>query len=302
MQISQFGTAFIRDFKTLTGGEAPDLAFRENGYLFLAGDATAAGILTRNHQVQLSCGADTVLLSPDELRARFPWLNADGIERLGSLGLSGEGWFDNHGLLQGLRHAARLRGIDYVEDEVIGIRRENDRVTGVRLRSGKDIGCGMVINAAGTRGPRVAQMAGISLPVEPRRRSLFVFSCRDPIAAKVPLTIDPTGVFFRPEGEFYLAGTTPKSDTEVDVDDFDVMYAEFEDAIWPVLAERVPAFEAIKVVNAWAGHYDYCTLDQNVIVGPHPEIGNFLLANGFSGHGLQQSPAIGRALSEIVIH
>ena len=279
----------------------PISPFRENGYLFLAGDAAAAEILTRNHQVQLSCGADTALLSPDELRARFPWLNADGLA-LGSLGLSGEGWFDNHGLLQGLRRAARLRGVDYVEDEVIGLRRENSRVTGVRLRSGEDIGCGMVINAAGTRGTRIAQMAGISLPVETRRRSLFVFSCRDPIAGKVPLTIDPTGVFFRPEGQFYLAGTTPKSDTEVDVEDFDVMHAEFEDEIWPVLAERVPAFEAIKVVNAWAGHYDYCTLDQNVIVGPHPEIGNFLLANGFSGHGLQQSPAIGRALSEIVIH
>jgi glycine/D-amino acid oxidase-like deaminating enzyme len=299
--ISQFGTAFIRDFKTLAGGEAPDLAFRESGYLFLAGDAAAAGILGRNHQVQKSCGADTVLLSPDELRARFPWLNADGLE-LGSLGLSGEGWFDNHGFLLGLRRAARMRGVGYVEDEVIGIRRENGRTTGVRLKSGEDIGCGTIINAAGTRGPRIAAMAGLSLPVEPRRRSLFVFSCQTPLGGKVPLTVDPTGVFFRPEGQFYLAGTTPKSDDEVDVEDFEVMHAEFEDEIWPVLAERVPAFEAIKVVNAWAGHYDYCTLDQNVIVGPHPQIDNFLLANGFSGHGLQQSPAVGRALSELVIY
>jgi glycine/D-amino acid oxidase-like deaminating enzyme len=299
--ISQFGTAFIRDFKTLAGGEAPDLAFKESGYLFLAGDAAAAGILSRNHQVQKSCGADTVLLSPDELRARFPWLNADGLE-LGSLGLSGEGWFDNHGFLLGLRRAARMRGVGYVEDEVIGIRRENGRTTGVRLKSGEDIGCGTIINAAGTRGPRIAAMAGLSLPVEPRRRSLFVFSCQTPLGGKVPLTVDPTGVFFRPEGQFYLAGTTPKSDDEVDVEDFEVMHAEFEDEIWPVLAERVPAFEAIKVVNAWAGHYDYCTLDQNVIVGPHPQIGNFLLANGFSGHGLQQSPAVGRALSELVVY
>ena len=118
----------------------------------------------------------------------------------------------------------------------------------------------------------------------------------------MPLTIDPSGVFFRPEGQFFLAGTTPKPDGEVDVEDFAVMHAEFEDEIWPALAGRVPAFEAIKVVNSWAGHYDYCTLDQNVIVGRHPELENFLLANGFSGHGLQQSPAIGRALSELVIY
>ncbi len=109
-------------------------------------------------------------------------------------------------------------------------------------------------------------------------------------------------MFFRPEGQVYLAGTTPRNDTAVDVEDFEVMHQEFEDDIWPTLAARVPAFEAIKVVNAWAGHYDYNTLDQNAIVGPHPQVTNFILANGFSGHGLQQSPAIGRGIAELITH
>jgi glycine/D-amino acid oxidase-like deaminating enzyme len=303
VQISQFGTAFIRDFKAhvAVDGEAIDLAFKENGYLFLAGDEAGSGVLARNHETQIACGADIVLLSHDELGARFAWLNTDGVA-LGSHGLSGEGWFDNVGLLHGMRRKARALGVDYIEDEVVAVKHKNGRVGSVVLKSGEAITCGALINAAGTRGPRVARMAGLEIPVEPRRRSLFVFSCQTPLDGKVPLTIDPSGVFFRPEGQFYLAGTEPKSDPEVDVEDFEIMHAEFEDEIWPVLAERVPAFEAIKVVNAWAGHYDYCTLDQNVIVGPHPDLWNFLFANGFSGHGLQQSPAIGRALSELVIH
>jgi glycine/D-amino acid oxidase-like deaminating enzyme len=298
--MSQFGTAFIRDFKSRMGGEAHDLAFRENGYLFLAGDAASAGILHRNHDVQASCGADIALLSPEQLQKRFPWLNLDGIT-LGSLGVSGEGWFDNMGLLQGFRRKARALGVDYADAEVVDLRRQGDRITGVSLKSGQEIACGTLVNAAGTRGPLIARMAHLALPVEPRRRSLFVFSCQTPLTGKVPLTIDPSGVFFRPEGQLYLAGTTPRQDVAVEVEDFGVMHAEFEEQIWPSLANLVPAFEAIRVVNSWAGHYDYCTLDQNVIVGRHPDVGNFLFANGFSGHGLQQSPAVGRALSELII-
>jgi glycine/D-amino acid oxidase-like deaminating enzyme len=143
-------------------------------------------------------------------------------------------------------------------------------------------------------------MAGLSIPVEPRRRSLFVFDCRQSLPGRIPLTIDPSGVFFRPEGRFYLTGTTPQEDRVVDVDDFVVMHSEFDEQIWPVLAARVPAFEAIKVVNAWAGHYDYCLLDHNAIVGPHPAVGNFFFANGFTGHGLQQAPAVGRGISELI--
>jgi glycine/D-amino acid oxidase-like deaminating enzyme len=302
VQLSQFGTAFIREFSVHVSvdGEAPEIAFRENGYLFLASSGGRA-VLERNHAVQKSLSVDVVLLSPDALVERFPWVNPEGIE-LASLGQSGEGWFDSHGLLMGFRNKARSLGVEYIEDEVVGVRRDGDRVTGVLTESGAEIDCGALVNTAGTRGPRIAQMAGLALPVEPRRRSLFVFDCRDPLPGAVPLTIDPSGVFFRPEGRFYLAGTSPREDVAVDVDDFAVRHEEFEEQIWPVLASRVPAFEAIKVVNAWAGHYDYCVLDHNVIVGPHPLVRNFLFANGFSGHGLQQSPGVGRALSELLTY
>ena len=303
VQVSQFGTAFIRDLKehVAVDGDAPEIGFHENGYLFLAGDERGATVLRQNHATQTECGADISLLDPDALARRFPWLKMDGLV-LGSYGERGEGWFDSSALMQGFRKKARALGVEYVEDEVVAINRQGDRIASVTTKSGQTISCGMLVNTSGTNGKRMARMAGLDIPVEPRRRSLFVVDCRDPLPGKVGPTIDPTGVFFRPEGKFYLMGTYPKHDPEVDPNDFAVMHDEFDEEIWPILANRVPAFEAIKVVNSWAGHYDYCTLDHNVILGPHTDVKNFLFANGFSGHGLQQSPAMGRGLSELIAH
>lgn len=303
VKVSQFGTEFIREFNrnVAVDDDTPEIGFHENGYLFLAGDDQGQEVLERNHATQKSCGADVTLLDADALGRRFPWLNLEGLT-LGSYGERGEGWFDSSALMQGFRKKARSLGVEYIEDEVVSVGRDGDRVVSVTTRSGQTIGCGQLVNTAGTRGTLVARMAGLDIPVEPRRRSLFVVDCRTPLEGKVGLTIDPTGVFFRPEGKFYLMGTSPKHDPEVEPDDFDVMHDEFEAEIWPILAQRVPAFEAIKVVNSWAGHYDYCTLDHNVILGPHTDVKNFLFANGFSGHGLQQSPAMGRGLSELITY
>jgi sarcosine oxidase len=152
---------------------------------------------------------------------------------------------------------------------------------------------------AGIRAAALAGMAGIDLPVRPRKRFVYVFDCRDDIHT-APLTIDPSGVWFRPEGSGFICGVSPAEDQDPDCTDYELEYTLYEELIWPTLAERVPAFEAIKMSRAWAGHYDYNTLDQNVIIGKAPQIDNMLIASGFSGHGLQQSPAIGRALSELV--
>jgi glycine/D-amino acid oxidase-like deaminating enzyme len=302
IQISQFGTEFVRNFheRVAVNGEAPDLGFKENGYLFLA-DKKGEDVLQRNHTTQIAAGADVVLLDQDRLKSRFPWVNTEGIV-CASYGQRGEGWFDSYGLMNGLRAKARNLGIEYIENEVVDVCRAGERITGVVLKSGEVIGCGTLVNTAGTRGPKIARLAKLEIPVEPRRRNLFVFDCKTPLPGVVPLTVDVSGVFFRPEGQYYLGGTYPKYDPEVDVDDFDVIHAEFEDEVWPVLAERVPAFEAIKVVNFWAGHYDFSVLDHNAIVGPHNEVKNFMFANGFSGHGLQQAPAVGRGLSELITY
>lgn len=311
VRISQFGSAFIRDFaRTMqVGGEAPpDLNFHPGGYLFLAGTAEQERTLRENHEVQLACGADVVLWDQEALHRAFPHLRVDDI-CLASYGRSGEGWFSNTGLMNGFRARARELGAEYATDEVVAISREGNRVTGVTLKSGALVAAGHVVNASGPRAALTARMAGLDVPVEPRKRTLFVFDCaRTPEGSatvnggRLPLMIDPSGVFCRPEGRFFLSGTAPVEDPAVDWDDFEPRWEEFEDAIWPALAGRSPAFEAIKVVNQWAGHYDFNTLDHNLIVGRHPEVANFIFANGYSGHGLQQGPAAGRGVAELIVH
>ena len=302
VKISQFGVEFIRDFHSNVevDGEAPDIGFHENGYLFLATEA-GLDVIRENAQVQQENGADTVLLTPSEIRERFPFINVDDLAG-GSWGRTGEGWFDSYGLLQGFRRRARSLGMEYINNEAVGLIRNGDRIEGVKLQTGEIIECGAVVNAAGSFGPTVAEWAGLSIPVEPRRRSIFIFSCPTPITQKMPNVIDPSGVFCRPEGSMFLSGGVPDPDVAVSPIDHNVAYNEFEEQIWPNMAHRIPQFEAIRQENCWAGHYDYNTLDHNAIVGPHDDVKNFYFANGFSGHGLQQSPAVGRALSELITY
>lgn len=302
VKISQFGVEFLRNFhdNVQVDGDAPEIGFHENGYLFLATEA-GLGIIQENARVQQDNGADTVLLTPGEIHDRFPFIRVDDLAG-GSWGRTGEGWFDSYGLLQGFRRRARSLGVEYVDNEVIDVTRDGDTIVSVTLRTGETIACGAVVNCAGNFGPSIARMAGLSIPVEPRRRSIFIFSCRTPITQKMPNVIDPSGVFCRPEGAMFLSGGVPENDIAVDPNDFDIAYNEYDEQIWPNMANRIPQFEAIKMENCWAGHYDYNTLDHNAIIGPHDDVRNFYFANGFSGHGLQQSPAVGRGLSELLIY
>jgi len=298
IRMSRFGVAFFRDLKARFGADA-DIAFHERGYLLMAGE-TGAATLRANHEVQTAEGADIALLDPAAMAAKFPWLNTSDLT-LGAFGRTGEGWFDAHSLLTLVRNAARLKGARYIHGEVTGISRDGNRITGATLASGERIACGTLVNAAGPQAGDVAALAGIPLPVEPRKRSVFVIACRASLPG-MPLMVDPTGVWVRPEGAMYICGVSPAEDADPRASDFEVDYALFDDVVWPALAHRVPAMEALKLQRAWAGHYDYNTLDQNAVIGRHPEIANFIFANGFSGHGLQQSPATGRAVAELIVH
>ncbi|MCP4327632.1 MAG: FAD-binding oxidoreductase [Alphaproteobacteria bacterium] len=301
IEISKFGIAFLRDIGAhlTVDGEAPEVAFQERGFLFLA-DPEGLPILRGNHEVQRAHDCAVALLDPDELTARFPWLNVDGIAA-GSLGLANEGWFDPYALLRGFRRKARALGADYATDEAVALAMASGRVQSVALAAEGPVGCGVVVNAAGPRAGQVAAMAGLELPVHPRKRSVFVFECRAELPHH-PLLINVDGVYVRPEGPSFICGVSPPPDRDPDCLDHEVEYWLFEDIIWPSIAHRVPAYEAIKPGRAWAGHYAYNTFDQNAVLGPHPDLTNFYFANGFSGHGLQQSPAVGRATMERIVH
>ena len=301
--LSLYGIDFLRRARALLavdGAEPPELGLREGGYLFLAGGADGGAMLAANEALQRRMGADIALLDPAALATRFPWLDTRGIS-LGALGLSGEGWFDGYGLLQALRRKARSLGVQFRAAEVVGIERSGRRIAGLVLADGGRLECGLAVIAAGPHSGAVAALAGSDLPVEPRKRSVFVFACRTVLPAS-PLIIDPSGVYVRPEGERFLAGVSPPPDQDPPAVDFDVDHALFEEVVWPALARRVPAFAELKLTGAWAGHYDFNRFDQNGLVGALPGFDNLLCATGFSGHGLQQAPAVGRGMAELIAY
>ncbi|MGI8658080.1 MAG: NAD(P)/FAD-dependent oxidoreductase, partial [Candidatus Limnocylindria bacterium] len=298
IEISRFGIDVIKhpDRYLEVDGEVPQVDFIENGYLFLASDDGLA-TLELNHRVQRALDVPVELLEPRELARRFPWLNVADLAA-GSLGLADEGWFDAYAWLQGFRRKARSLGVVERAGEVVGLDRDADKITSVTLADGTTIRAEWFVNATGPRAAELARIAGIDLPVHPRKRLVYHVASPASLGA-APLTIDPTGVYFRPEGPAYLTGFSPhEGDEDPDTLDLAPDRGPFESFVWPTLAHRVPAFDELRLLDTWAGHYEVNTLDANAIIGPHPDVANLLFANGFSGHGLQQAPAVGRGLAE----
>ncbi|WP_342077592.1 FAD-binding oxidoreductase [Yoonia sp. SS1-5] len=306
VRISQFAADFVKNLRQYMGGDdrVPALSIRSFGYMYLADTEDFAATLRENLRVQQREGAGTRLLDPAQIKAAYPFYHVDDIV-LGSINTVDEGFWDGSTVFDWFRRSARERGVEYITNEVVGMTRNSagTSVQSVTLKSGVVINCGQVVNASGPRAAQTARMVGVDIPVEPRKRYSWVFSAQDPLDRDLPLTIDPSGVHVRENGGgTYQAGGHPADDTAVAYDDFEMDHNIWEDHIWPTLAHRIPQFEAIRVQSEWAGHYAYNVFDHNAIVGPHPDLENFYFLNGFSGHGLQQSPAMGRGIAEMLTY
>lgn len=301
VQISRFGIDFIRNFRDHVGADAgvPDLGLRENGYLFLAGSEESARAMHELAARQNEQGAETRILSRAELGKLYPWMNLSDVTA-GSFGARDEGWFDNMGLLWGLRRAARALGVEFLQDRVTGFQRDGDRITAVLAESSGTVPCGAAICAAGTGSAALCASADVVIPVEHRKRTVFVIDAPRARYPDAPLIVDHLGFYLRPEGDQWITAIVPENDGPCDPGDWDPDLHLFEDLLWPRLYQRSVHFDAVKVMRAWVGHYDYNRLDQNAIVGRWPDLQNLYLATGYSGHGLQQAPAVGRALAELI--
>uniref|UniRef100_A0A3P9KIB1 FAD-dependent oxidoreductase domain-containing protein 1 n=1 Tax=Oryzias latipes TaxID=8090 RepID=A0A3P9KIB1_ORYLA len=320
----------INDHLGVLNEEPVDLQFNHSGYLFLANEKVAH-IMEENYNTQRLAGAKVSLLSPTQVKEKFPWINTEGVA-LASYGLENEGWFDPWTLLNAFKRKAISMGVTQFCGEVTGFKTltnimttvDDEKVGVQRIKSVKVqmpnslqyqlVDCAVVVNAAGAFSGKLAEMLGIGLgpkdsfsgipvPVEPRKRYVYVVHCPDGPGLDTPLLIDYSGVYFRREGlgGNYITGMSPEEVEEPDTSNLEVDHQFFQDKVWPKLANRVPAFEKLKVSSAWAGFYDYNTFDQNGIIGMHPLINNMYFATGFSGHGLQHSPAVGRAVAELIL-
>jgi FAD-dependent oxidoreductase domain-containing protein 1 len=299
IKLSEFGLKLVRGLKQEFGPDA-DIGFKEQGYLVMASEASVP-VLEENAALQVSMGADTVIYSRAELEQKFPWIQFHGIEA-GSFGRSSEGWFDPYQFMNLIRKAALSKNVEFITDEVVAIDVDG-KVTSVTLKSGAKLGAGHVVNAGGTSGGAIAGMVGFDLPVSAAKRYVYVIDCPTASDAmrKGPLTFDINGAYFRPEGRNFIWGYTPTEEEEPQVKDWEMDFPLYEEKLWPLLAERVPVFETVKMVGHWVGHYDYNWFDQNGIIGRHPTLPNFYFGNGFSGHGIQQGPATGNAIAELIM-
>ena len=306
VEISQFAADFINNFQEYMNNDVrvPKLAIKNFGYMYLAANEDFAKSLRSNQKVQAAAGAATELLTPDKIKSRYPFYNVEDI-KLGSINLDNEGYWDSITVFEWMKNKAHENGVEYVENEVTEItkNKSEDRITSIKLASGEIINGENFVNATGPRAALTSKMAGIEIPVEPRKRYSWIFKAESPLDRDLPLTIDPSGFHVRENGGgTYQAGGHGAYDPAVDFDDFTMDNELWENAVWPILFNRIPQFESLKLISQWAGHYAMNTVDQNAIVGSHNIIQNFFFLNGFSGHGTQQAPAMGRATAELLIY
>lgn len=298
IQISQYTLEVLENFDTdmTVEDKTVNVAFKPEGNLFIvdtASETTAKAALA----LQKDLGCQVAWWSPEEIQTRFPMFEPEGLAG-GTFG-SRDGHMDAFAFLNGFRIKAASMGAHFIKDEVIAVLTESTRAAGVRLASGTNLRSERVINCAGAWASKLAGTAGVHLPIEPVKRQVFVFDPAEKQGRPMPLTVLPSGLYFRPEtGGSIVCG---KSFDEDPVG-FDFTWDEkrFVESIWPGLAAFVPAFESLKLMRGWAGLYAVNRLDGNAILGEWPELKGFYLANGFSGHGLQQAPAVGRYLAELV--
>ena len=298
IRLSQYSIDFYEKFDEAmaVNGEKAHAEFRQRGYLFLASE-TNWPLIEKNCHFQKRLGANVNLLSVEEALKIIPHLNPTGL--VGASFGRKDGYLDPYGTLQGFIKKARNLGVRYVNDEITGILKDRSQVNGVTTRKGDKYTGAVIVNAAGPWAAEVGKMAGVDLPVDPVRRMVFVFQPSEIFNYDLPLVIDVTGLYFRHEtGKVIMAGKSILD--EPPGFNFKVDNAFFNQTMWPILADRIPVFDRLKLIKGWSGLYEINRLDSNALLGEYPGLKGFYMAIGFSGHGFQQAPAVGKVMSELI--
>jgi len=296
IQLSKYSLQIYKNFSETMSidQEKAEIDFKQRGYLFLATEEMIQRF-EKHLKLQHDNGINSKLLGIDELLDVIPELTTNDLA--GGLYCSESGYLDPYSVMQGYIKYAKKLGADYVYDEVESLITESGTITGVKLVNGQTYSAPIVVNCAGAWASILSEKAGLPLPVVPLPRQVFQFDIEKPLSKYLPLTMDPTGVYFRHEGEKYIAGFAEEIDPKID---FKWKRSSFIEHIWPVLANRVSNFENVKIDRGWAGLYDFNTKDHNAILGEYPNMKGYYVAFGFSGHGMQQAPAVGKGLSELI--
>ena len=299
IKISQYSLGIFENFDEIMelDGDTAHAEFKQRGYLFLANEKNWPTI-KKNYEIQKSLGAHVSLLSIDDIKKLVPHIKTGDLVS-GSFG-SRDGYLDPHGVLQGYIKKGKGLGVEYLCEEVMGIEVKRKKIECVITDKGKHIRCGIVVNAAGPYASIVGKMAGIDLPIDPVRKMAFVFDPKIKFDYNLPLVIDTDGLlYFRHEsGKTILTGKSIPDEPPGFNFEWDRDY--YMDVVWPQVSERVPAFDTARLIRGWAGLYAMNRMDGNAIIGHLGDVEGLYGAVGFSGHGLQQAPAIGKCVSELI--
>lgn len=295
IQIGQYGVEKYLSFADdmAIDGEKAEIDFEQHGYLFLAADDKGMKQLQKQANLQNNLGVNSEILIKDELHKVIPELNTEDIA--GGLFSKDDGYLDPYSVMQGYARKARQLGAEYIYEEVETILKDRNGIQGIKTVNGDIYEAPIVLNCGGPWAPELSEKIGLNIPVIPLKRQVIQFDVAEPLQKKLPLTVDPSGVYFRHEGDSLISGFSEKVKPGIN---FSWKRSFFEQQLWPYLANRISNFERAKVQSGWAGIYSHNTEDQNAIIGEHPELKGYYLAVGFSGHGMQQAPAVGKALSE----
>lgn len=298
VELSLYGAQFLKNVSARLGIEA-DIGFTENGYLILGDERTRAARLESFDQ-QRALGAQVDLLTDADLASRFPWLSPEDVA-IATFGTRDEGWFDAWSLLQVAKAAAQAAGVSFIRAEATGFTTQGGRITALETNDGSIV-ADWFVNAAGPSSAIVSRWLGQDLPVRAKKRTVFHFKA--PLdAVGVPMLFDISGAWLRPERDGFIGGIAQSADRDPDADgDFEPDHYLFEETLWPILASRVPALEELRLQSAWAGHYEMCLFDHNGIVGFAPGMDNYVVATGFSGHGVMHAPGVARGVAELIVH
>lgn len=300
IQMSLYALEVLEHFaeEMAVGDDKPDIAFRQQGDLFLV-DEQGRAAAERGLVLQQQLGGQVEWLEPDEIKRRYPLID---VERCvgGTMGYQ-DGTMDPNAVLIAYKNKAVSLGAHFIRDRVVELVRKGKRMAGVKLADGQIIPSGVVVNTAGARAAQIARTADVTLPIQPVKRQVFVLETAVRPEGVLPLIVLPSGLYLIQEhGNHFFCGQS-FDDDPIGLDDFDWKRQRFIDRLWEDLVDYIPAFDRLKVVSGWAGLYAVNTFDGNAILGEWPDLQGLYLANGFSGHGFQQCHAVGRYLSELIL-
>ncbi|MCA9942681.1 MAG: FAD-binding oxidoreductase [Anaerolineales bacterium] len=302
IQMSQYALEVLATFAEdmAVNGEKPDVAFRQQGNLFLTDEAGRAEV-EAGLALQQSLGCNVSWLTPSEAKAIYPLLNIEEGLFVGATFGRDDGTMAPQAVLEAYKKKAVALGATLIEAEVTAVHHQSNQVTGVQLKNGDVLQAGVVVNSAGAWGTQTAKTCGVDIPMTPVMRQVYIFETAVQPEKILPLLLLPSGTYIIHEGHGVFMAAHSFPDDPVTLTDFSWQRSKFEARIWPELAEFMPAFDSLKVVDGWAGLYAVNTFDGNAILGEWPGLRGFYLVNGFSGHGFQQCHAVGRYLAECIL-